>query len=79
MKKAAASKNVWLTGEPSMDEVVSDPIVRQLMIRDGVTPAALHAVVAQAKSHFEAKTHFSARSATRARSPQGSAADCQAA
>jgi hypothetical protein len=31
----------WLTGEPTIEDVLSDPIVRALMKRDDVNPTVL--------------------------------------
>jgi hypothetical protein len=35
----------WLHGEPSLDEVLADPIIHALMQRDGVDPRELKALI----------------------------------
>jgi hypothetical protein len=35
----------WLHGEPSLDDVLADPIVHALMQRDGVDPHDLRALI----------------------------------
>ena len=42
----------WSTGgcEPRLEDVLADPIVRQLMRRDGVEPAELRALTARVRA-----------------------------
>jgi hypothetical protein len=35
----------WLHGEPSLDDVLADPIIRALMQGDGVDPCNLNALI----------------------------------
>ena len=36
---------VWLYGEPTLDEALSDPVVRAMMRRDGIDPKALRELI----------------------------------
>jgi hypothetical protein len=56
----------WPAGcEPSLDEVLADPLVHLVMRRDGVTPQALCGVIADARVGLRAASPASCR-ATRA-------------
>jgi hypothetical protein len=46
----------WRTrGEPSLREVLNEPIIRLVMLRDGVTPQALQSVIEQAQASARGK------------------------
>jgi hypothetical protein len=45
MRQASLPKPI----EPPLDEVLSDPIIRLVMRRDGVTPAALRRCIVDAR------------------------------
>ena len=36
---------VWLSGEPTLDEALSDPVVVAIMQRDGIDPNALRELI----------------------------------
>ena len=38
-------KEVWLNGEPAIDDVLSDPIVHAVMRSDGLTYEDVHAAI----------------------------------
>ncbi len=38
-------KEAWLNGEPTIDDVLSDPIVQSVMRSDGLTYEDVHAAV----------------------------------
>ncbi len=48
----------WSTGgcEPRLEDVLADPIVRQLMRRDGVEPAELRALIARVRARERVTT-----------------------
>ena len=41
-------KEAWLNGEPTIDDVLSDPIVQSVMRSDGLTYEDVHAAVTMA-------------------------------
>ncbi len=41
-------KEAWLDGEPTIDDVLSDPIVQSVMRSDGLTYEDVHAAVTMA-------------------------------
>jgi len=41
-------KEAWLSGEPTIDDVLSDPIVQSAMRSDGLTYENVHAAVTTA-------------------------------
>ena len=45
----------WLHGEPSIQEVMSDPIVHLVMRRDGLTPESVWAVIQAASVKLQVK------------------------
>ncbi len=45
----------WLHGEPSIREVMSDPLVRLVMRRDGLTPESVWAVIQAASVELQVK------------------------
>jgi hypothetical protein len=45
----------WLHGEPSIQEVMSDPIVHLIMRRDGLTPESVWAVIEAASMKLQLK------------------------
>ena len=48
--------------EPSVAELLSEPIVRMVMARDGVTVSELRSVVEEARARIEAKRDCPPRS-----------------
>ena len=46
----------WLHGEPSIQEVMSDPIVHLVMRRDGLTPESVWAVIQTASVKLQMKS-----------------------
>jgi len=46
----------WLHGEPSIQEVMSDPIVHLVMRRDGLTPESVWAAIQTASVKLQAKS-----------------------
>ncbi len=50
----APPRDAWLGAgqEPDLAEVLADPLVHLVMRRDGVTPAALAAVIAAARARW---------------------------
>ena len=53
------SSKAWFFGEPSVDELLSDPIVHQVMARDGLTPG-------QVRGHLDTAARRLRRPAARA-------------
>ena len=45
----------WLQGEPSLQEVMSDPIVHLVMRRDGLTPEDVWPVILAASEQLQVK------------------------
>ncbi len=45
----------WLQGEPSIREVMSDPIVHLVMRRDGLTPEDVWPVILAASEQLQVK------------------------
>ncbi len=45
----------WLHGEPSIREVMSDPLVHLVMRRDGLTPESVWAVIQAASVELQVK------------------------
>ena len=45
----------WLHGEPSIREVMSDPIIHLVMRRDGLTPEIVWAVIQAASVKLQVK------------------------
>ncbi len=45
----------WLHGEPSIQEVMSEPIVHLVMRRDGLTPESVWAVIQAASVKLQVK------------------------
>jgi hypothetical protein len=43
---------VWLSGEPTLEEALSDPVVRAVMRRDGVDPDALRRLLERAQARI---------------------------
>jgi len=50
----APSRDPWARAgiEPRLEEVLADPLVHQVMRRDGVTDAALRGVIARAQARL---------------------------
>jgi hypothetical protein len=46
----------WLHGEPSLDDVLADPIVHALMQRDGVDPHDLKALIEDVRCALRRRT-----------------------
>lgn len=46
----------WLSGEPTLAEVVSDPIITMMMRTDGVTPQALWTAIRVARRRLDTQT-----------------------
>ncbi len=46
----------WLSGEPSLDDMLKDPIVRLVMKRDGLSEDAVRAVFKDAAERLRART-----------------------
>lgn len=44
----------WICGEPSLDEMLADPIVRILMERDGVSERSVRGVFEDAAKRLKA-------------------------
>jgi hypothetical protein len=42
------SEDRWLCGEPTLDEMLADPIVRIVMARDGVSDETVRSVLEEA-------------------------------
>ncbi|MEM7172868.1 MAG: hypothetical protein AAF530_22075 [Pseudomonadota bacterium] len=42
----------WIYGEPQLEDVLKDPIVHQVMLRDGVSPGSVLALAATARRHL---------------------------
>ena len=40
------NRNVWMYGEPALDDVLNDPIVHLVMRRDGIGVAEVRAAIA---------------------------------
>ena len=40
------NRNVWMYGEPTLDDVLDDPVVHLLMRRDGIGEAEVRAAIA---------------------------------
>ena len=40
------NREIWLYGEPAIDEMLKDPIVRLVMRRDGIGEADVRAAIA---------------------------------
>ncbi len=53
-RSAAAPREAWLEAgqEPSLAEILADPLVHLVMRRDGVSRAELEAVIAAAQGHW---------------------------
>ncbi len=51
-------KEAWLNGEPTIDDVLSDPIVQSLVRSDGLTYEDVHAAVALARLDYRLSTLF---------------------
>ncbi len=51
--EALRQSESWLHGEPSIQEVMSDPIVRLIMRRDGLTPESVWAVIRAASVELQ--------------------------
>jgi len=49
-RSVGSAWNRQITGEPSIAEILSDPIVHLVMRRDGVTPGALESLISEARS-----------------------------
>lgn len=50
----------WLTGEPTLREVLDDPVIQLIMLRDRVDPDRLHAALRGVGSrlpHVEVPPH----------------------
>lgn len=47
-------RNVWLYGEPSVDDLLRDPIVHILMRHDRITEADVRAAIAPAAARLRA-------------------------
>jgi hypothetical protein len=47
-KPLETQKEAWLDGEPTIDDVLSDPIVQTVMRSDGLTYEDVHAAIAVA-------------------------------
>ena len=45
----------WLRGEPSIQELMSDPIIHLVMRRDGLTPEIVWAVIQAASAELQVK------------------------
>ena len=45
----------WLHGEPSIQELMSDPIVHLVMCRDGLTPEIVWGVIQVASVELQVK------------------------
>ncbi len=45
----------WLQGEPSIQELMSDPIIHLVMRRDGLTPEIVWAVIQVASVELQVK------------------------
>jgi hypothetical protein len=48
-----SQKEAWLNGEPSIDDVLSDPIVQSVMRSDGLTYENVHAEVTMALARLQ--------------------------
>ena len=46
----------WLSGEPSLDDMLKDPIVRLLMKRDGLSEDTVRAVFQDAAERMRARS-----------------------
>ena len=54
--EALRQSESWLHGEPSIQEVMSDPIVHLVMRRDGLTPESVWAVIQTASVKLQMKS-----------------------
>ena len=48
-------RETWFHGEPSIQEVMSDPLVHLVMRRDGLTPESVWAVIQAASVQLQVK------------------------
>ncbi len=49
------SEDRWLCGEPTLDEMLADPIVRMVMARDGVSDETVRGVFEEAAKRLRAR------------------------
>ena len=54
---------LWLSGEPSLDDMLKDPIVRILMKRDGLSEEMVRAVFRDAARRLRARSERVERAA----------------
>ena len=54
---------LWLSGEPSLEEMLKDPIVRSLMERDGLSEAAVRGSFERAAMRLRAAAEGVGRAA----------------
>ncbi|MDX1574860.1 MAG: hypothetical protein R3285_01625 [Kiloniellales bacterium] len=53
----------WLSGEPSLDDMLKDPIVRLLMKHDGLSEDTVRAVFQDAAKRLRARSNRIGRAA----------------
>jgi len=49
-------QNVWLTGEPTVEEALADPIVLTLLSHDGLNAEDVSAAVRAARARLQGET-----------------------
>ena len=62
--------------EPSIEEILSEPIFQMVMARDGVTASALRRVVEETKSRLDGRQRRPARACLKTVLPQPPTDDC---